>query len=144
MEKKFPKEMGSLTSVFEYIDEFMFLNRINHSATYALQFIVEELFTNLVKYSRGSQNEIAVSLEKVGDSAVVQLTDFDVDEFDLTKLPEASVDEPLRRRPVGGLGVHLVRKMVDDMRYEYSNRVSKIMVTKNLKSPGVQGHGQKQ
>ena len=126
-----------MNSVFEYIDEFMLLNHINHSASYALQFIVEELFTNLVKYNRGSQNEIAVSLEKVGDSVAVQLTDFDVDEFDFTKLPEVSVDEPLRRRPVGGLGVHLVRKMVDEMRYEYSNRVSKIRVTKNLKSTDV-------
>lgn len=133
-----------MNSVFEYIDEFMLYHRINHSASYALQFIVEELFTNLVKYNRGSENEIAVSLEKVGDSAVVQLTDFDVDEYDLTKLPEASVDQPLGRRPVGGLGVHLVRKMVDELRYEYSNRVSKIVVTKNLKSSGVQGHGQEQ
>jgi len=142
MEKKFPKEMGSLNSLFEYIDEFMLSNRINHSASYALQFIVEELFTNLVKYNPGSRNEIALSLEKIGDTAVVQLTDFDVDEFDLTKLPELSVDKPLRQKPVGGLGVHLVRKMVDDMKYEYSNRVSKIMVTKNLKSSGVQGYGQ--
>src|SRR2546427_4977401 len=108
MEKKFPKEMGSLTSVFEYIDEFIFLNRINHSATYSLQFIVEELFTNLVKYNRGSQNEIAVSLEKVGDSAGVPLTDFDVDEFDFTKLPGASGDEPLRRRAGGGVRGHVV------------------------------------
>jgi anti-sigma regulatory factor (Ser/Thr protein kinase) len=144
MEKNFPKEIASLNSVFEYIEEFMLSNRINHSATYALQFIVEELFTNLVKYNRGSRNEIALSLEKIGDSAVVQLTDFDVDEFDITKLPEVSVDEPLRSMPAGGLGVHLVRKMVDDMKYEYSNRVSKIMVTKNLRSSGVQGYGPEQ
>jgi anti-sigma regulatory factor (Ser/Thr protein kinase) len=138
MEKTFPREMESLNSVFEYIAEFMSQNGIDHSETYSLQFVVEELFTNLMKYNRGGRNEISVSLRKEADSIVVELTDFDVDEFDVTKVPDAKVDAPLDERKVGGLGVHLVRKMVDGMRYEYSDRVGRIIITKNLGRDDVQ------
>ena len=129
--------MASLNSVFDYIAEFMTKGGIEPSQAYSLQFIVEELFTNLIKYNRGGQNEIAVSLRKDDDKLVVQLTDFDVDEFDPTKVPDAKTDQPLEDRPIGGLGVHLVRKMVDGMRYEYSDRVGKIIITKNVGRDGV-------
>ena len=138
MEKHFPREMASLNSVFDYITEFMSQNGIDNSEAYSLQFVVEELFTNLMKYSRGGRNEIAVSLHRDQDSIVVQLTDFDVDEFDVTKVPDAKVDQPLEERKIGGLGVHLVRKMVDGMRYEYSDRVGRIIITKNLGRDDVQ------
>jgi anti-sigma regulatory factor (Ser/Thr protein kinase) len=138
MEKRFPREMASLNSVFDYIAEFMSQHGIDNSESYSLQFVVEELFTNLMKYNRGGRNEIAVSLQKDQDSIVVQLTDFDVDEFDVTKVPDAKTDQPLEERKIGGLGVHLVRKMVDGMRYEYSDRVGRIIITKNLGRDDVQ------
>lgn len=130
--------MASLNSVFDYIAEFMSQHGIDNSESYSLQFVVEELFTNLMKYNRGGRNEIAVSLQKDQDSIVVQLTDFDVDEFDVTKVPDAKTDQPLEERKIGGLGVHLVRKMVDGMRYEYSDRVGRIIITKNLGRDDVQ------
>jgi|ERR1041384_8143434 serine/threonine-protein kinase RsbW len=144
MEKRFPRDFESLPSIFDYIAEFMALNKINNSATYALQFIVEELFTNLVKYSRGGQEEILVMLSKQGDAVRMQLTDFDVDEFDPTTLPDVNIQEPAQTRKVGGLGVHLVRKMVDTMTYEYSNRVGTITITKNLGPEDVQRIDRKQ
>ncbi len=132
MEKRFPRDFASLPSIFDYIAEFMAIHKIHSSAAYSLQFIVEELFTNLVKYSRGGREQIAVELSKHDNSVRVRLTDFDVDEFDVTTLPDVNIHEPAQSRKVGGLGVHLVRKMVDTMTYEYSNRVGTITITKNL------------
>lgn len=135
--------MASLDSVFEYVGEFMAQNGIDRSEAYSLEFIVEEMFTNLIKYSRSGRNEIALGLRREEDTMVVQLTDFDVDEFDMTKVSDAKTDEPLGDRRIGGLGVHLVRKMVDGFRYEYSDRVGKIIITKNLGQDDVQRGGRK-
>jgi len=48
------------------------------------------------------------------------LTDYDVEQFDVTRAPDAEIDLPIEQRKPGGLGLHLIRRMVDSMNYEYS------------------------
>jgi serine/threonine-protein kinase RsbW len=93
---------------------------------------VEELFTNMVKYNPGNTRDIAISLGHTPDRLTVQLMDFDVDPFDVTKAPLVDVDKPLQERQIGGLGLHLVRKMADTLSYDYSDRRSTITFTRAL------------
>ena len=70
------------------------------------------------------------------DSQVTfSLTDFDVDPFDVTKREDVDVSAPLSERSVGGLGIHLVKKIVDKIEYQYDCdlRQSKITLFKKLK-----------
>ena len=62
------------------------------------------------------------------------LTDYDVDRFDVTEAPGANVDLPIEQRRPGGLGLHLVRCMLDRVDYEYSDveRRSRIRFRKTL------------
>jgi anti-sigma regulatory factor (Ser/Thr protein kinase) len=97
---------------------------------------IEELFVNLVKYNRGTDRDITVCLDCVGDAVEVSLTDHDVEPFDPTGAPELDIDAPLESRQPGGMGLYLVSKMVDAIHYEYRNRESKITFTKRM----AQGH----
>ena len=97
-----------------------------------VSFIVEELFTNMVKYNPGVQHEIAISLEHVPEQLTVRLIDTDVEPFDVTSAPLIDVDKPLDDRAIGGLGLHLVRNMADTLLYEYADRRSVITFTKSL------------
>jgi serine/threonine-protein kinase RsbW len=55
------------------------------------------------------------------DEAVrVTLTDPDADDFDPRAAPAPDVGAPLERREPGGLGLHLVRRLVDTLEYRYS------------------------
>jgi serine/threonine-protein kinase RsbW len=97
---------------------------------------IEELFVNLVKYNRGTDRDITLCLDWVGDAVEVSLTDHDVEPFDPTGAPELDIDAPLESRQPGGMGLYLVSKMVDAIHYEYRNRESKITFTKRM----AQGH----
>jgi anti-sigma regulatory factor (Ser/Thr protein kinase) len=55
-----------------------------------------------------------------------------VDSWDVTRAPEAALDSPVEARRPGGMGLHLVRKVTDDLRYEYRDRSSTITVTKRI------------
>jgi serine/threonine-protein kinase RsbW len=66
------------------------------------------------------------------DVLTVRLTDFDVDPFDVTRAPQVDIDKPLQERQIGGLGLHLVRKMADTLRYEFADRRSTITFTMAL------------
>jgi len=50
----------------------------------------------------------------------VTLTDYDVEPFDVTQAPDADIELPLEQRKPGGLGLHLIRRLVDSIEYEYS------------------------
>jgi serine/threonine-protein kinase RsbW len=98
-----------------------------------LDLIVEELFTNLVKYGGNAREEIRIALDREPGRLVIVLQDFDSERFDLTQTKPVDIDAPLRERRPGGLGIHLVKRMADDVRYDYANRVSTITVIKRIK-----------
>ena len=84
-----------------------------------MHFAVEELYTNLVKYNRGGKRDILIDLRRESGRLVVSLTDFDVERFDIRTVPDADVDLDLKDRKPGGLGIHLLKRMVDHVGYEY-------------------------
>ena len=101
-----------------------------------VDFVVEELFTNMVKYSKMSEAAVEIALAGIADGVEVTLTDHDVEAFDVTQTPDANVDLPIGQREPGGLGLHLVRRMVDSIEYQYSQeqRQSRIRFRKTLQS----------
>ena len=131
-EKRFTKDIASLDDVFAFLKEFVDREAIDDEVEFSLNLVVEELFTNMVKYGDGSDGEIAIQVEKIDDRLHLELTDFDVEPFDPASVREVAVDDPIEKRVPGGLGLHLVKSMVDEISYEYENRDMKISVVKAL------------
>lgn len=132
MEKKFKRDISSLEKIFDFIGDFVTKNKFDDSITFTLNLVVEELFTNLVKYNEETSQDILISLNQDRNKLIVSLTDFDVEPFDVTKSGEVDVDQSIKKRKVGGLGLHLVKQLVDKIDYEYKDRESKITLIKNL------------
>ena len=132
MEKSFPRDLGALDSIFGFVDECMRYYHIEPQNGSSVEFIIEELFTNMVKYSRPAGGEICINISRRDNQCVIVLTENDVDLFDITKVPEVDVKKPLKDRRPGGLGIFLVRKMADQLEYDYTNRRSRITIVKNL------------
>jgi serine/threonine-protein kinase RsbW len=133
MNKKFKRTFDSLRNIFEFTESFFSIEGIDGKHRFAVNFAVEELFTNMVKYNPGNPNEILLSIDHVDGELVVSLTDFDVDRFDVTEDRKVDVDSPLEERKIGGLGLHLIPKMIDSIDYDYADRQSKITFTKQLR-----------
>jgi anti-sigma regulatory factor (Ser/Thr protein kinase) len=132
MEKIFSKDLSALDSIFDFINQFVQANHIAEEASYAVNLAVEELFTNMVKYNAENRSDISITLEKDQNKLIVTMIDFDAERFDVTKANEVDTKQALQDRRIGGLGIHLTKKMIDEIRYEYANRQGKVILTKNL------------
>jgi anti-sigma regulatory factor (Ser/Thr protein kinase) len=134
MEKNFKREINALDEIFEWIAAFITAQQIDPAAAFAVNLAVEELFTNMVKYGAGNVADVLIAIDRNGKDLVVTMIDSGVESFDVTKSAEVDVTQTLENRQPGGLGLHLVKKMVDQLDYEYVNQQNKITLIKHLES----------
>jgi len=89
----------------------------NPDAVDDLVLAVDEVVTNVIMHGyQNREGTVDVEIERKGDDAIVRVRD-QAPPFDPTRVPEPDLNVPLEERPVGGLGVFLIRQMVDEMRY---------------------------
>lgn len=132
--RTFGRSFDALPAIFAFIREEFAREGIDASLLPTVDFAVEELFTNMVKYSKGTEAQVRIGLRGLESGVEVTLTDYDVEPFDVTKAPDVDVSLPIEQRRPGGLGLHLVRRLVDSVEYEYlrESRESRITLRKTL------------
>ena len=130
MERRFQRDLSSLEELSRFVAEFLSRHGLAPSNAYDIDLILEELFTNVLKYSSGSDT-VAVRLLSEGPTITISLSEFDVARaYDITRSPDPDLSRPIAERKVGGLGIHMVRQLADTIRYEYKDRVSTTTITK--------------
>jgi len=132
--REFSRDLQSLGSVFEMLKQFSSLHLLSDEVSFALQLCMEELFTNMVKYRRKNRNRIKIVLHYRDNAVTVSMIERDVEPFDITKYGAYDSAASLDQRPVGGLGIHLIRKFMDSVEYNYENRESRIEMTKIIEA----------
>jgi serine/threonine-protein kinase RsbW len=76
---------------------------------------VDEAATNIIVHGyQGQPGIIEVEMRRTGDSLVVCLRD-QAFPFDPTAMPPPDLTLPLEQRPLGGMGIHLVRQLMDEV-----------------------------
>jgi phosphoserine phosphatase RsbU/P len=130
----FPRSAASLPAIFDFTAAEFARAGLPTALLTTVDFVIEELFTNMVKYSKMSAAAVDIALAGIANGVEVTLTDHDVEAFDVTQAPEVDVNLPIEQREPGGLGLHLIRRMVDSIEYQYSEeqRQSRIRFRKTL------------
>jgi serine/threonine-protein kinase RsbW len=134
MEKRFKRDLQSLDDVFEFVEQFATMSGIDEAVTFSMKLAADELFTNFVRHNTGGKDDILISLDIENGRLAIRLSDFDVDPVALGRDEPPDVGLPLDQRPIGGLGIHLVRSMFDSLTYDYRDRTLSVIAVKNLEA----------
>ncbi|MCX6901324.1 MAG: ATP-binding protein [Verrucomicrobia bacterium] len=118
-ETRFQNRLADLISAMEQTVQFLRQNGVSDKVTYAANLAIEELTTNILKYGYDDSavHEILLRAEILTDHLLLIIED-DGHEFNPLLASEPDIHLPLEQRAVGGLGIHLVRKFAEEVRYE--------------------------
>ena len=96
---------------------------------------VEEAFVNVASYAYGEGTgpvTLSVSEEKETGRLVIRLSDSGIP-FDPTARKEPDLSLPAEERQIGGLGIFMVKKSMDELRYAYENGQNVLTMYKNIR-----------
>jgi anti-sigma regulatory factor (Ser/Thr protein kinase) len=126
--RSFRRSFDSIPDIFALTEEVFASEQIDPALRPSVDLTLEELFTNMVKYSASSA-AVRIDMTKVPGGVEVTLTDYDVEPFDVTQAPDVDINLPIEQRKPGGLGLHLIRRLVDCVDYEYSTESRQSRIT---------------
>ena len=91
---------------------------IDEEMVKSLNLAVEEWVANVINYAypKGTRGHVELTAEISGDVLTLVVKDHGIP-FDPTQHEEVDVDAELDDRPIGGLGIFLVRSIMDTMEY---------------------------
>lgn len=109
--------------ISEFIEALMTSGGFDPHKTLEVMLAVEEACTNIALYAySGKENDLDGLMQIIADdgSDRIELTieDWGVP-FDPTKHGMPISDACAEVRPIGGLGIHLIKTYVDEIRYKY-------------------------
>jgi serine/threonine-protein kinase RsbW len=124
--------MDELATVLEEVDKMA--TRAQWSAAFQMQvgLVIEELVVNAISYGGQEPTQGWIRLNLTGDDhgLHIQLEDNGIAFDPFHSLPPPDTESDLEDRPIGGLGVHLVKEMTDEQRYERIGDINRIQLTK--------------
>jgi serine/threonine-protein kinase RsbW len=109
----------SLEAIRDFVESSCREAQVGKAAAHGLVVAVDEACSNIVEhgYAGSKPGPIGVSFEADGERIVVAITDKGR-AFDPKDAPAPDLHSDWKDRRVGGLGWHLIRQFVDEIRYD--------------------------
>ena len=126
--------VDALSPLAEAVENFGQRQHWDISTVSQINLALEELIINTIShgFSDGRQGHIEISITADEQNIFIRITD-DGDQFDpFAYTNDINLSLDLAERPIGGLGIFLVRRIMDSYSYCYSNQLNQVSLTKRL------------
>ena len=124
----------NLDEVIGFIDSVLEENDCPMKIQLQIELTVEEVFINIASYAYAPQIGTAkISVDVDGDKADVTMVFEDSGvPYDPLAKEDPDITLPASERGIGGLGIFLVKKNMNDVKYEYKDGKNVLTLTKSL------------
>jgi serine/threonine-protein kinase RsbW len=130
------RDAAQLPVLTQFLKEFWSAAGLPAAESVKFELALEEVFMNVVMHgSAGADTQVEVSVI-LSDDGLTLIVENDGPAFDPLLLPAPDVAASLEERKVGGLGVFLVRQMMDAVSYRRVAARNQLRMTKRLSAGG--------
>ena len=138
MDQQFGMIIGSditeIPQVSAWLEEVMRGAGFTEEAILDTQLAVEEAITNVIVHGyKEPGGEVVITCYVSSDCVEVEIADT-APRFDPLSMPEPDLESSIDKRRIGGLGVFLIRQVMNGVSYRYENGKNILVMTKNRTS----------
>lgn len=125
--------MVELDRIAAYLEETGEEWQLSGSLIFSLNLALEEALTNIFLYGFDDQNEhtIQIDFKKAPDKLYISVID-DGRPYNPTLRADPDTTLATEDRPIGGLGIFLIKKIMDHVEYEWNDNKNILILTKNI------------
>lgn len=131
---------SNLGKIGDFVESFATKAGLDLRSIYAVQMAVDEACSNIIEHGYGGEGKGDISLQflQLEDGIKVIIQD-KAKPFDPDIVPPPNIHAPLEERPEGGLGLFLMRRLMDEVRFEFGGGAkgdtNTLIMVKRTKKP---------
>lgn len=96
--------------------------------------VLDEVTSNVVNYAYGGGSDRPIVVEARAEAGQLQVEVIDEGPpFNPLERSTPDTDQPLSERPIGGLGIHIVRELMDEVDYRRADGRNRLRFAKRLR-----------
>ena len=128
-----PNDVREIPRLTDFVDEVCEAMNFDMNTTMKLNLAVEEAVVNVMDYAypEGTTGDVTVDVEADDEWLTFVISDCGIP-FDPTRKKEVDITLSLEERRIGGLGIHLVRQIMDSISYERKDGINLLTLKKKL------------
>ncbi len=128
-----PNDIETIPQLSEFVDSVCEETGFDMSTTMSLNLAIEESVVNVMTYAYPEGERGTVDIEATSDDHSVTFCIKDAGiPFDPTTTAEVDTTLPAEKRSIGGLGIHLMRKIMDAIHYHHDGKHNILTLKKLL------------
>ncbi len=129
-----PARIDSLPQLTDFVDAELDKVNCQSDTRSQINVAIDEVFGNIARYAYpNAEGNATLRIQINRSKTEITLTFIDSGEpFDPLKVEEPDTELPARQRKVGGLGIFMVKKTMDEIGYEYKDGQNILTIKKNL------------
>jgi len=126
-------EVEELNRVVAFLEQLAEEWQLPANTIHSIHLVLEEALSNVILYAyeKGSTHEIRIDVNYTDHQLGITITDTGRP-FDPTQQKEPDIHIPAEERPIGGLGIFLIRKIMDEVSYQRSGQENILRMTKKI------------
>ncbi len=130
---KLKSDLAELDTLSQHVQTFGRSIGLSKKFLFEINLALDELFTNIISYGYkdNKDHQIEISITPLNNSLELCIEDDGVP-FNLTDVEEPDLSCDIESCKIGGLGIHLIRNLMDDVCYQRSKGKNKLTLKKNL------------
>lgn len=128
-----PNDIDAITEMSVFVDTICEELGFDMMMTMNLNLAIEEAVVNVMNYAypKGTRGEVHIEIQADAQKFTVIIRDSGIP-FDPTTQKEVDTTLSAEERPIGGLGIHLVRQIMDHIDYRYVDKQNILLLEKNI------------
>ncbi len=126
----------NLSVIRNFVQDNALAAGMSSKAINDIMLAVDEACTNIIKHAYKSfpDGEIVITIKSLAKKIIIKITDYGKS-FHPEVILEPDIREYYRQKKVGGLGMYLMKSLMDDVKYvSIPGKYNQVLLTKNLNS----------